>query len=123
MKRGNIIEPVRYPFSASEIRQLGADLACATRQAIEIEAAKKIAMAAFAADKKEAEGRCADLALKIERGFEMRDMECVVYLSMPKPGTKTIVRADTGECVREAAMTPEEMQSTLNFDEQSGTQQ
>jgi hypothetical protein len=124
MKSGKVIEPVKYPFTRDEIRQLGADLARATWAAIEIEAQKKIAMADFASDKKAIDARRAELALKIERGFEMREMECLVYWSMPKPGFKTLVRADTGECVREAAMTPDEMQRLLDFGaEESGTPQ
>ena len=41
----------------------------------------------------------------------MREFDCVVHLSTPKPGMKTIVRSDNNEFVREEPMTPAEMQA------------
>jgi hypothetical protein len=109
------IESVRYPFTGSEMRQLGSDLAHAVREAIKIEADKSVAMANFNSLKKEQEAKCAELSLKYENGYEMRDMECLVYFSQPRPGYKEIVRTDNGESVREEPMTAEEMQAGFDF--------
>lgn len=106
---------VRYPFDASDMRRLGAELAHATREAIRIESDKAVAMSGFKAQKQETEARCAELALKIENGYEMRDMECLVYFSTPRPGYKQIVRMDNNEVVREEPMTADEMQAAFDF--------
>lgn len=113
------IESVRYPFDATELRQLGADLAHRTREAIRIENDKKVATSSFTAAKKEVEAQCAELSLKIENGYEMRDAECMVYFSTPRPGFKTIVRADNNEVVREEPMTAEEMQAAFEFPDEA----
>jgi hypothetical protein len=118
-----IFDSIRYPFSEAEIRQLGADLAHATREAIDIERAKKVAMAAIAADKKDIESKCASLSLKIENGYEMREMECIVHFGAPRSGRKEIFRADNGEFVRDEPMTPEEMQAAFDFPDDKGKTQ
>lgn len=53
------------------------------------------------------------LSLKISQGYEYRETECVVQLSTPRPGVKTIIRADNGDWVAEEPMTHEEMQNRL----------
>lgn len=116
------IESVRWPLTAAEIRQLGADLAHQTRECIRIESDKKVATAALASAKKEAEARCADLSLKIQNGYEMRDTECLVYFSVPQPGIKRIVRADDPDSiVREEPMTAAEMQAAFDFPSDGGS--
>ena len=116
-------ESVPYPFNAAEIRQLGVDLARATREAIEIESKKAVAMADFTAAKKEAAAKLASLSLKIENGYEMREMECIVHFGAPRPGRKEIYRADNGDLVREDPMTPEEMQAAFEFPDDKGKPQ
>ena len=110
-----VIETVQYGFNHQELKQLGVDLAHATREAIRIENDKAVATARFNGLKKEAEALCSSLSLKIENGYEMRDMECIVVYSMPRPGYKQISRADTGEWIRDDPMTPEEMQAAFDF--------
>ena len=114
------VEKLPHPFTRDEIRQLGIDLAHATRKAIRIENDKAVAMAAFNAAKKEAEGECAALSLKLETGYELRDTECVVHFSRPGPGQKTVVRLDNNEFVREEPMTAEEMQAAFDFPDAGG---
>jgi hypothetical protein len=111
------IENCKCMLTAAELRQAGEDLARATREAIECENDKKTAAAAYKARGEHAQSRCAALSLKITQGYEMRDIECVVYYGTPRHGFKQVIRPDTGETVREEPMTPAEMQSVFDFDE------
>jgi hypothetical protein len=115
-----VVETCKYILSGAELRQAGEDLARATREAIACETDKKAAAAAYKARAEEAQSRCAALSLKITQGYEMRDLECVVYYQQPRAGLKQIVRPDTGEVLREEPMTQQEMQSEFVFDPGDG---
>lgn len=107
------IREVRYPFNAQELKILGEQLAAEVRAAIADETAKAAEVAKFTERRKDHDSRCASLSLKISQGYEYRETECVVQLSTPRPGVKTIVRADNGDWVAEEPMTHEEMQNRL----------
>ena len=111
------VENCKCNLTAAEIRQAGEDLARATRDAIACETEKKEVVAAYKARAEHAQGRCASLSLKITQGYEMRDIECVVYYGTPRQGFKQVIRPDTGETIREEPMTPAEMQSVFDFDD------
>jgi hypothetical protein len=104
-------------LTADELYRAGQDLAAATREAIASETEKKAAQAGYKARTEEAQARAAALSLKITQGYEMRDLDCVVYFSMPRAGMKQIVRPDTGEVVREEPMTEKELQAGFDFEE------
>ena len=114
MKR--ITESLKYKLSPDELRLLGDDLARTMRDQIRVQCDKKTMQAHFASVLQEIDARMGDLSMRITTGYEMREMDCVVHLSTPKPGMKTIVRADNNEFVREEPMTPAEMQADFGFD-------
>jgi phosphopantetheine adenylyltransferase len=108
-----IYELCRYQFTSAELRTLGDQLARETQQAIEIREERATVVAEFAAQLKGSEKRIAGLANKLNAGYEMREMECIVLYDKPERGMKTIVRVDTGEEVRTAVMTDAETQGNL----------
>ena len=110
---GRCIRKVKYEFQPSEKIVLGDQLAAEIRGAINDAKAKETEMARFATLRKDHEERCGDLSLKLAQGYEYRECECVAQYSTPRPGVKTIVRADNGAFVAEEAMTDAEMQGQL----------
>jgi hypothetical protein len=110
-----VIEELKYTFTRAELLELGDALARAADDVREIEARKKEATSAISADLKRANGRVFTLAGKIKDRSEMREVQCIAYYGVPRAGMKTIRRADSGEDVREVAMTAEEMQQGLDF--------
>ena len=57
-----------------------------------------------------------DLSDQINRGIEMRSVDCELRLNVSKL-IATLVRKDTGEIVNERPMTEEEKQMDFNFEE------
>lgn len=108
-------ESIEYRFSDEEILALGKQLAHGNQRIYTLRAEKASTMASLSAAIKEAEKIAAEITTKIERKSEMREIEVVPVMDKPRPGLKTMVRADTGEEVRIAVMTLEEQQSTLDF--------
>jgi hypothetical protein len=110
------IELVQYDFSHEELRLLGEQMAREAQMVYDLRDQKKVtaAQATLAID--EAEGRVSALARKINARHEMRDAECTAIMNSPRSGTKSIVRVDTGEVVREEPMTMEELQEKFAFD-------
>lgn len=113
-------ELLRYPFSQEEIAKLSRDLALACQTKVTAEEEKKAAMAGF---KDRIDRASADLALlsrHINNGWEMRDMVCDIQYNTPVMGTKRIARQDTGETVRDVAMSPSEYQEQIDFAHRDG---
>jgi hypothetical protein len=115
-----MLEHLRYDFDDRELRQLGLKLAQATRVVYDLESEKKDETARFGAALKHANLQVADLAWKLNCGYELREVECMVLLDTPHPGMKHIIRADTMAFVREELMTAEERQGQL-FSDLPGT--
>jgi hypothetical protein len=109
----HVFEEVRYEFTVHELRELGAKLAEAAHGANELRRQKATAASNFAASIKSADDVVAGLADKIRNGCETRLGECIVRLDCPRPGLKEYVRLDTGEVVRDAPMSPSDMQRDL----------
>jgi uncharacterized FlaG/YvyC family protein len=107
---------VKYRFTRDEVRELGERLARRASDVYTLREAQKETNAKLKADIQSAEGDVAEIARKINEGYEMRDMECRVEYHIPRQGVKSIIRADTGEVVREEVMTPQEMQASFVFD-------
>ena len=110
------VESVRYQFDHAELFDLGQLLARQAAQVYDIERQKKDVLKSLGAALEHAQNLAAGTVLKINAGYEMRDVECLITLNRPKAGVKEIVRVDTGEIVREEAMTPEELQQSLPFE-------
>jgi hypothetical protein len=112
-----VFESVKYNFSDAELQELGAQLAREAQGVFDLEEQKKSEAAAKSAQLKEANGRVAGLTTKINNGYELREVECLVLLETPRPGLKQIVRIDTNEVLRVEPMTKAEMQSNFGFQE------
>lgn len=108
-------ESVEYRFTDEELLALGKQLAHENQLVYNLRAAKVAEMASLNADIKVAEKTAAELTGKIERKSEMRETEVVAVMDRPRPGLKTIARADNGLEIRVAVMSLEEQQSTLDF--------
>jgi len=120
MTEGRIYEAIKYVFTRDEVTDLGAKLARECQQYADVEHEKAQAAAAFGAEMKAALGRVADLTQKINNGYELRNVECIVLMEVPRPGMKTLIRADTNEPLRSEPMTMAEMQSNFGFGTQEG---
>jgi hypothetical protein len=111
-------ESIEYRFDDNELLALGKELARHNQQIYDLRNERSAAMASLTGSIKQTEKRAAELTGKIERKMEMREVEVVAVLDRPRPGLKTIVRADNGVDVRIAVMTAQEQQSTLDFGNQ-----
>lgn len=113
-------EHIKYTFTQDEIRQLGEGLAREAQSVIDLKVQKTSVTATFTGQIKTAEKRVADLTTRINNGYELREVECLILMETPRPGLKRIIRMDTNETVREEAMTMQEMQSNFGFPEPEG---
>lgn len=113
-------ESIKYTFDPTEIRELGESLARETQTVTDLRAQKTSSAAALGAAIKSAEKRTSDLSQRINNGYELREVECMVLLEVPRPGMKRVIRIDTNETVREEAMTVAEMQSGFDFPGERG---
>ena len=110
-------ESIKYPFNPLEIKNLGEALARETQSVLELEARKKTVDAELNGQIKAALEHCADLARKINIGWELRDVEVMAMMETPRPGMKRIIRVDNNEHLRDEAMTRDEMQASFGFSE------
>jgi hypothetical protein len=112
-----LYESVKYVFTRVEITELGEALAREAQTVFDLRDQKKTMTAELGAAIKSAEGRVGALTDKINFGFEMREVECMVLMETPRPGMKRIYRVDTQETLREEPMTAQEMQGAFGFSE------
>ncbi len=115
MTEKNVLAEVKYPFSRTELLELGERLARATDEVAAIEQGKKQMMAEITSDLKKANGKVFALAAKLKDRFEYREMPCIAVYGSPRAGMKTILRADTREEDHTEPMTESEMQECLDF--------
>ena len=111
-----LYEAIKYTFGPNELRELGEALARETQTVIDLKDTKGNVAAEFAAKIKAGELRVSELTIRINNGYELREVECLQLLETPRPGMKRIVRLDTNETVREEAMTAAERQGSFGFD-------
>ena len=116
MKDDPIYESVEHRFTDKELLALGKELARANNEVYRLRGDQKATAATMAAAVKSAEQVASELAGKISRRTELREVEVVFLMDKPAVGLKMIVRADTGEEIRTAPMSPQERQGTLAFE-------
>jgi plasmid maintenance system antidote protein VapI len=116
MERRNY-ESVKYTFNGEEVRELGEALAREAQTVYDLREQKKAATSDFTAKIEAANKRVCDLFLRINNGYELREVECLHMMDLPRPGMKRIIRTDTNETIREEAMTMQEMQGSFGFQE------
>ena len=110
-------EYLKYTFSESELREHAKDLARENTVASEAEEQKKAVVAQFTEKVASAKTKISMLSRYINNGYDHRSVECETTLDMPEKGIARVVRLDTGEVVRERAMTPSELQIKLPLKE------
>lgn len=104
---------LKCDFTAEELKEISSQLAREAANMAEAEENKKAATAQFAEKIASAKARVASLARQVNQGYEMRNVECRVLLDKPKRGLVQVVRADTGEIVKERPMSDSEKQGSL----------
>jgi hypothetical protein len=92
-------------LTGDEIQERAQQLGNALSEYDRVDADKKEAMKEYAESLKEISGRMRRLSGIIRNRTEQRIVKCIVTFHTPVAGTKRIVRLDTGELVREEAMT------------------
>jgi len=117
MRDTRLYEAVKYIFDPTEIKELGEALAREAQTVFDLKDRKSSVDAELTAQIKAANSRVAELTTKINSGFELREVECMVLMETPRPGMKRIIRLDDNSIVREEAMTASEMQSSFGFNE------
>ena len=110
-----IKEQVKVKLFDQDKAAMGVDLAQVCQEIDDVEAAKKASNKDFAATLETLTNKKDDLQHKINRGYELKEMDCMWVMSTPGPGQKTLVRADTNEEVRVEAMTMADAQLGMNL--------
>jgi hypothetical protein len=109
----NTEEYLRYDFSGEELLEIAKTLARETQEFAAPEDRKKQVMSDF---KAQLDAKATDVALlsrKVSNGHEYRMIGCEVRFNDPMKGKKTVIRMDTGEIVKTAFMSGDEMQENL----------
>lgn len=112
---------LRYDFTHDELFRMGKDLARETEKAEELTKAKEEVVSDFKARITAAEAQASRLSLCVNKGYEMRDIECLVTFHSPENGKKTFTRTDTGEIVATEFMDAAEMQEQLPLEKEAAS--
>jgi len=117
MAEKRVYESIKFTFGEGEMRELGQQLARENQAVYDHRKRKKELDAELSASIEAASGRVEALTIKINNGYEMRELEVLHVFDAPRSGMKHVIRLDTGEIIREEAMTIEERQRNLGFTE------
>lgn len=109
-------ENLKCPFTHEELLERAKELSMHTQNLVQEEATKKEIISEIGGRIAKHRAHMNLLSVQISNGYEMRQIECEVWLNRPERGTKTVVRLDTGEIVRESPMTAAERQMMLPFE-------
>jgi hypothetical protein len=96
-----------------ELRERGNTLSSTALEYDKVEAEKKDVMKGFSESLKSLRGEIRKLSGIIRRKQETRPVLCFVEFHSPVVGTKRISRKDTGEFVRDEAMSAQECQANM----------
>lgn len=110
-------EFLRYDFTEEEIRDKAKQLALAIQTQTQAQEEQKVAQAQFKERIEAQVSVIGRLSRSINMGWEMRTIDCRIEFHTPVQGTKRLTRIDTGEFVRDEAMSPHEMQEQLFKDD------
>lgn len=112
-----LTERLRCVFSDDEQVEHGKLIARAAQKWSELEQQKKEIDAQIKGEIEQQKSIVQRLSSAISMGYEYRDVETHFVMDTPSPGTKTVVRVDTGEVLRTEPMTSSEKQGVLSFDQ------
>lgn len=102
-----------HEFTLDELREKGLDLAAATGHKDDVEVIEKSRREQFKKEWEEIEGQIRMISSQIRRRGILRPVNCIVQFHKPHVGAKQVFREDTGELVKEEAMSPQECQEHL----------
>jgi hypothetical protein len=102
-----------HEFSADQLQFQASELAASLDRRDELEMAEKVRREQFKTEMEEISGHIRRVTIGIRLRGEMRATPCTVIFHKPNVGAKTTIREDTGEVVKEEAMTPAECQEHL----------
>lgn len=105
-------EYLKYTFDEDEKKELADKMADCISKKIEAEGNLKSIQTQFKSEIAKVDAELSQASEKYRSGFEMRNIECRVDRDYGR-GVITIFRCDTGEFVKERAMTAEERQQDL----------
>ena len=108
-------EFLKYVFTDEEKRELAEKMAHAVIEKNEAEEGMKAVASQFKSTIDRAKAEISSSASKINMGFDMRNVECLMQMDY-KNNTVTIIRLDLQEVVRVRAMTAEERQEELGLE-------
>ncbi len=106
---------IKVKLYPDDLAKLAKELANAVQEANSIEQKRKAYNKDLAAEVESWEQIRDALSLKINLGYELKEMDCMWIMSTPGPGQKTLVRADTNEEIRVEAMTQADSQLGMDL--------
>jgi hypothetical protein len=112
-------EYLKYQFTELELKEKATQLARECREMEEVENEKKQINSDLKSKLDGHQAKISNLSNNINNGYEYRYIDCEVVLNKPIDGEKQIIRKDTGELVKQEAMTPSELQEELPLEEKS----
>lgn len=118
---GRCGEFLQYDFTKEELEEFSKELARQTIERSRLEQQKKEVDSQLKSQIEAANSQIALLAANISTGHMSRMIDCGILWHNPRQGRATICRIDTGEVVRERAMSYEEMQDRLPFEPPAAT--
>ena len=104
---------LRYDFKQNEIVDQSKALAQNIERVATLDSELDSIKATYKAKIGSAESHITLLSQAVNKGYEMRDIECITEMHAPKNGWKTTSRVDTGEIVETEKMDAHEMQEQL----------
>lgn len=115
-RTAELTEYLRYDFTQAELLEHAQTLGRLNQERARSEERKKAVTKELASEVERFAAEVARESRLVTQGYEYRDIRCEVRYHDPEKGKKTIVRLDSGEVVRTAFMTGEEMQEAFDFE-------
>lgn len=97
---------------------MGEELAQCYNHLAEIDADEKVMKSKFSDRRATAQQSIRSLSQDLATGYTMANVSCLLRWGSPNANEVEYVREDTNEVIRTRAMTPEELQEDLPFNEQ-----
>lgn len=105
-------EHLKCILTEKEIKESGANLARFHSEISDLENQKKSVVSDFKSKIEKATAEADIEARKIQNGYEYRSVECEVQKIFDEKVVQ-VVRTDTGEIIKQRAMTPDELQEKM----------
>lgn len=113
MKRNECKRQCRYTYSEQERGEKGRTLADEYAELEQVNTDFERVKKDFKARVETHEAKIGQLAEQVRTGYELRETLCVYTYDEPKPGKKTLRRADTEEVIAEEDMTGADTQHVM----------